>query len=489
MKRGGVVVSVVLLVLWCCCVGEVEGRPGKKGIKPLLGWNTWCTQNKCAVDWCSSDEVLNVAQYMKSSGMLAAGYDHINLDDCWGLRDPKTHQIIGDPVRFPEGMKAFIAKVHALGFKFGLYTDIGEKACHSPFTGSYPYYEEDAQTFADWEVDYIKFDGCNLPAGHTPEELTCNMSTILLNTGRDFWFNFHCWHTDSCAKCGTSFRVGPDHHDEWSSTAGIIELLASQRQSFWGPNPTNGWPDPDFVFTGGQGCGVHSDPGVRCPGQTDTEYVSEFSVWAIAGGEIILASDPRNMTSFQRSVLFNAEVLAVYNDSASFESVKVIGNGSDYTTSTLSEPSMVSITCLLEKQYSDASCNLGTSFGCDDDGKTMWTNNGCRGMFVCGSVQSVECNVDGAGKHTCPCKPAPPTPSFVFARPLSNGNAAVVIHNAADFNQTLGFDFSKIPDRSWDDTTTLNVRDVWEHKNLSPSKGSFATTIPSHGVSFVILSK
>ena len=227
------------------------------------------------------------------------------------------------------GMKNFIEKIHALGFKFGLYTDIGEKACHHPFTGSFPYYQQDANTFADWGVDYVKFDGCDLPAGYTPEQLTCNMSDALANTGKDIWLNFHCWHQESCATCGNSFRkssqvcvvcamrnrlvigvsqhwrhggsvvfselydtyclfndelctvlisttvpglgVGPDHHDEWSSTSGIIDLLRDKRMPFWGPNPTDGWPDPDFVFTGGEGCGQHSAPGQRCPGQTDDE--------------------------------------------------------------------------------------------------------------------------------------------------------------------------------------------------------------------------
>ena len=85
-----------------------------------MRWNTWCTQNSCGVDWCTSDEVLNVAQYIKSSGLQAIGYNYINLDDCWGVRDNTTKQIEGDPTRFPEGMGAFIAKVHALGFSFGL---------------------------------------------------------------------------------------------------------------------------------------------------------------------------------------------------------------------------------------------------------------------------------------------------------------------------------------------------------------------------------
>eukprot|EP01043_Picozoa_sp_COSAG02_P033968 COSAG02_NODE_2349_length_9084_cov_12.922315_2_plen_164_part_00 len=150
MRGFGVMIALFALA------GTVEARKGEKGKVPILGWNTWCTQDSCGVDWCTSKEVLDVATTIKTSGLQAIGYDHINLDDCWGERDPKTKQIIGDPARFPEGMKAFIAKLHAMGFKFGLYTDIGPEGCHHPFTGSYGYYAQDAATFKEWEVDYVK---------------------------------------------------------------------------------------------------------------------------------------------------------------------------------------------------------------------------------------------------------------------------------------------------------------------------------------------
>jgi len=154
------------------------------------------------------------------------------------------------------------------------------------------------------------------------------MSHALNKTNREMWLNFHCWHDARCAECGNSFRIGPDHHDTWESTKSIIELL-QKRQNFWGPDPDYGWPDPDFVFTGGQGCGGDAGPpGKRCPGQSDTEYITEFSIWAIAGGQIVFASDPRNMSDIQRKVLFNKEILDVYKDTSGFRSVRVIGDGS-----------------------------------------------------------------------------------------------------------------------------------------------------------------
>ena len=149
--------AIALCVLCASLVATTEARKGEKGKTPILGvrcrfcpsplatvsplirsarcraqWNTWCTQDSCGVDWCTSKEILDVASTIKSSGLQAIGYDHINLDDCWGERDNKTKQIIGDAARFPEGMPAFIAKLHAMDFKFGLCE------CHSATVRSQP---------------------------------------------------------------------------------------------------------------------------------------------------------------------------------------------------------------------------------------------------------------------------------------------------------------------------------------------------------------
>ena len=93
---------------------------------------------------------------MKESGLLAAGYDLLNLDDCWGKRNQTTTHIEADRERFPQGMKKFVADVHSLGFRLGVYTGMGKDGCHAPFTGSWPFYEQDATDFAAWGVDYVR---------------------------------------------------------------------------------------------------------------------------------------------------------------------------------------------------------------------------------------------------------------------------------------------------------------------------------------------
>ena len=133
----------------------------------------------------------------------------------------------------------------------------------------------------------------------------------------------------------------------------------------------------DFIYTGGQGCANNRDPsdpganetnppGQRCPGQTETEYLTEFSIWSIAGGEIIFSSDPRNMSAFQKKVWFNTEILAVYNDTSGFRDVKEV----DDKSATFHFPSgdiQEAATCSITHQASGAACKLGTSFGCNDN--------------------------------------------------------------------------------------------------------------------------
>ena len=140
--------------------------PGRQ--PPVLGWNTWCTQNECGKDWCSAAEVLSVGASMKAEGLLAAGYDRLHLDDCWGIRNPTTSRIEADPTRFPQGMPRFVEQVHAMGFKLGVYTDMGAGGCHAPFTGSWPFYTQDARDFAAWGIDYVKFDYAARPLGGRP---------------------------------------------------------------------------------------------------------------------------------------------------------------------------------------------------------------------------------------------------------------------------------------------------------------------------------
>jgi len=213
----------------------------------------------------------------------------------------------------------FIQKV----FFFGLYTDAGTNTCsdggsnHS-IPGSYGYYVQDADTYAGWGMDFVKMDWCNTKINGTqldPRNTYPNMSKALNSTGRPIFFETCEWGIDSpwlwAPPIANGWRIGNDHHDTWSGSSGtctIIETLAGKSQ-YAGQG---GWNDPDFLMTGGQGCTFNKT--TTCPGQTFTEYVTEFSIWCITASPLIIATDIRNMTAQKASIVLNNEVIAVNQD-------------------------------------------------------------------------------------------------------------------------------------------------------------------------------
>jgi len=143
------------------------------------------------------------------------------------------------------------------------------------------------------------------------------MSLALNHTGRPIFFNLCEWGVDSpwlwAAKNGNSWRTGPDHHDIWGGTNGVasmIELNAGLSQ-YAAPG---GWNDMDFIMTGGEGC--PNNPNKICPGMTETEYVTEFSMWALLNSPLIVSTDISGaaFTPFKKQVLMNAEVIALNQD-------------------------------------------------------------------------------------------------------------------------------------------------------------------------------
>ncbi|XP_065911762.1 uncharacterized protein [Dysidea avara] len=290
-------------------------------LTPPMGWNTWCTDGSCGRDYCDAKEIMSIADAMETNGMKDAGYEYINLDDCWADHRDQNGTIVPDMNRFPSGLMPVINYVHSKGFKFGLYTDGGIHTCSSgerPYKipGSYGHYEQDAFTYAKWGVDYVKMDWCNTEFNGTkldPHKQYAEMSAALDNTTKEFFFNSCEWGVDNpwewMWQYANSWRSGPDHHDSWDSTERIIEHNVGLGKY---AGPTKGWNDLDFIMTGGQGC--KDDHSKICPGQTDVEYRSEFSMWVIMASPLLVVTDIRNMTELQKEILLNAEMISVHQD-------------------------------------------------------------------------------------------------------------------------------------------------------------------------------
>lgn len=136
-------------------------------LTPPMGWLSW-ERYRCDID-CSTDPesciseklYMAMADHLAADGFLAAGYEYVNIDDCWAelMRDFETDQLVADKQRFPSGIRALADYVHGKGLKLGIYGDWGTFTCGG-YPGTLGYAEVDANTFANWTIDSLKLDGC-----------------------------------------------------------------------------------------------------------------------------------------------------------------------------------------------------------------------------------------------------------------------------------------------------------------------------------------
>jgi alpha-galactosidase len=264
---------------------------------PPMGWNSW---NKFG---CHIDEQLieQTADAMVSSGMKAAGYQYVNIDDCWMAKERDAQgNLQSDPVRFPHGIKAIADYVHGKGLKLGIYSSAGTMTCQG-LPASLDHEVADAKKFAEWGVDYLKYDNCNNEKRPAIPRYTA-MSKALKATGRPIVFSLCEWGENKPWTWGRQaggmlWRTTGDISDRWSS---MIQILDQQvgLEKYSGPG---GWNDPDMLEVGNGK-------------MTFTEYVAHFSLWAILNAPLIAGNDLRSMSDSTDAILTNRAVIAVDQD-------------------------------------------------------------------------------------------------------------------------------------------------------------------------------
>ncbi|MEV6498683.1 NPCBM/NEW2 domain-containing protein [Streptomyces prunicolor] len=271
-----------------------------QALTPPMGFNNWNSTN-CRAEFNES-MVEGIADIFVNKGLKAAGYQYVNLDDCWALpsRDADG-KLVPDPVRFPHGIKAVADYVHSKGLKLGIYTSAGTKTCNDAgFPGGLGHEYSDAQQFADWGVDYLKYDNCNNQG--VDAKLRYNtMRDALKATGRPIVFSICEWGENKpwewAADVGHLWRTTGDISDNWGSMLSILKQNLPLAP-YAGPGH---WNDPDMLEVGNGG-------------MTDTEYRSHFSMWSIMAAPLLIGSDLRTATAATFDILDNKEVIAVDQD-------------------------------------------------------------------------------------------------------------------------------------------------------------------------------
>jgi alpha-galactosidase len=283
---------------------------------PPMGWNSW---NKFGCN-VSESLIRETADAMVSTGMKDAGYQYIVIDDCWQISRDERGNIVPDPKRFPSGIKVLADYVHSKGLKFGLYSDAGIATCQKR-PGSKGFEEKDAQQYAAWNVDYLKYDWCNTE-GQDAREAYAKMSRALQTSGRPIVFSICEWGSTQPWRWGPGighlWRTTGDIQDCWDCSQpwggmGFTHIIDLQAELYPYAGPGH-WNDPDMLEVGNGK-------------MTTAEYRSHFSFWCLLSAPLIAGNDLRTMTQETREILTNKEVIAVDQDPLGMQGRKVADTG------------------------------------------------------------------------------------------------------------------------------------------------------------------
>ena len=276
--------------------------------KPPMGWNTWSTFGSRISDRLIREST----DAFDRLGLREAGYEYVVIDDCWSkrTRDSKTNRLVADPEKFPQGMKALADYVHGKGLKFGMYSCAGQRTC-ADYPGSFDHEFLDAETFAEWGVDFLKYDFCYKPHFVDGPLLYRRMGMALRASGRDILFSACNWGSDNV---WAWIRSAGAHM--YRSTGDIFDTPESYRKiavsqlDKLGASAPQCFNDVDMLTVGMYGNGndaVHT-------GCSDADYRSEFVLWCMFSAPLILGCDIRIMNEATRKLVTNPELIRIDQD-------------------------------------------------------------------------------------------------------------------------------------------------------------------------------
>ncbi len=309
VRRRGLMPIAILILLTACEIPSARAQ--ELAATPPMGWNSW-NHFGCKV---TDAIVREQARAMATNGMKAAGYEYVNIDDCWqGQRDAKG--FIHPNSRFPD-MKALGDYIHSLGLKFGIYSSPGPKTC-AGYTGSYQHEKQDAETYASWGVDYLKYDWCSARQVYKPSEMPAvykKMHDALVATNRPIVYSLCEYGMDRVWQWGPSvggnlWRTTDDIEDNYTRMA-FIGFGQAGLARFAGPGH---WNDPDMLEVGNGH--MNAD-----------EYRTHMSLWCILAAPLISGNDLTKMSQETLAILTNPEVIAVDKDPAGIEGHRVSEEG------------------------------------------------------------------------------------------------------------------------------------------------------------------
>lgn len=286
-------------------------------LTPQMGWNSW---NKFGTD-INEQMVKEMADALVSTGLRDAGYNHILLDDGWmEMERDAQGNLVPHRKKFPNGIKVVADYVHSKGLKFGLYNCAGSKTC-AGYPGSRGHEYQDALKYAEWGVDYLKYDWCSTGKLNA-EEAYITMRDAIYTAGRPILLSICEWGTDAPWKWAQSvghswrttgdiyncFSCKHDHGGYFSWGALNILDMRDQDELRKAAGPDH-WNDMDMLEVGNGGL-------------TPDEERTHFALWTILNSPLLLGNDLRNMSPQTLDILTNKEIIAINQDSLGIQGFK-----------------------------------------------------------------------------------------------------------------------------------------------------------------------
>jgi alpha-galactosidase len=308
-----------IIVLFVGAYSASAQKNNDLAMTPPMGWSSWYP----FVDTINERKIMETADAIVATGLRDAGYTILQLDDGWmaKVRDAQGRQF-ADTARFPRGMKFLADYLHERGLKLGIYSSAGATTC-AKYPGSFNHEELDAKTYAEWGIDYLKYDACDHKDGHSDKELFTRMSRALKNTGRPIIFNLCIFYSKDThlwgAALGNTWRTGEDivkfietnpdvTYENWYHN---LQTQVLGKEAYAGPGH---WNDPDNLIVGY----------ARNNKQSYEEQKAQFSFWSLLAAPLFLGNDVRNMPDSILTILMNKEVIAVNQDKAGKQGARVV---------------------------------------------------------------------------------------------------------------------------------------------------------------------
>ncbi|OWR43972.1 Alpha-N-acetylgalactosaminidase [Danaus plexippus plexippus] len=266
-----------LFIVYLCGVNLLNNGLAQK---PPMGWMSW-GYYMCGVDCkrnphkCLNEElILSVVDSFYDEGYQEAGYEYIIIDDCWSerIRD-KNGRLVPDRTRFPRGMKFIADYIHARGLKFGLYTNVADTTCMG-YPGSRDHFAIDAKQFAQWEIDYLKVDGCFV----SEEYLNIDYKSVAEYC--NMWRNYH------------------DVATSWEAVKAIITHYQGVYNDINGYHGPGHWNDPDMLIFGTNSL-------------SESQSRVQISVYSMLAAPLLLSCDMKNINDYEKQMLLNLDLIAI----------------------------------------------------------------------------------------------------------------------------------------------------------------------------------